>query len=92
MSDSIYRVLENDGCIYKFEFGNGIMFTSGSFTMVPNEGEIISFHDFDNDNIDEILITHITESTGGLVVWNCEYFTWNGNGWDSQYAVDKGCS
>lgn len=89
MTDSISRIIENDGCIYKFEFGNGTSFTSGSYSMVPNEGEIISFYDFDNDNIDEILITHITESTGGPVVWNCEYFSWNGDGWDSQYAVDE---
>ncbi|WP_026657823.1 hypothetical protein [Butyrivibrio sp. AC2005] len=90
-TDSISRVIGHtgDGCIYSFEFGNGISFVSAPYTIVPNEGELISFHDFDNDNVDEILITHITESTAGPVAWNCELYTWTGSGWESQWAVDE---
>ncbi|SEM23233.1 hypothetical protein SAMN04487770_12959 [Butyrivibrio sp. ob235] len=90
-TDSISRVVGHtgDGCIYSFEFGNGISFVSSPYTMLPNEGELISFYDFDNDNVDEILITHITDSTGGPLAWNCELYTWTGSGWESQWAVDE---
>ncbi|WP_044913941.1 hypothetical protein [Butyrivibrio sp. WCE2006] len=91
LTDHISRVIGHtgDGCIYSFSFGNGISFVSAPYTMYPNTGELISFRDFDKDNVDEILIVHITDSTGGPIASNCELYTWSGSGWEQQWAVDE---
>ncbi|WP_022763558.1 hypothetical protein [Butyrivibrio sp. AD3002] len=91
LTDHISRVIGHtgDGCIYSFSFGNGISFVSAPYPMYPNTGELISFRDFDYDNVDEILIVHITDSTGGPIASNCELYTWSGSGWEQHWAVDE---
>ena len=49
---------------------------TGRFSMFPNDGDLITFNDLDEDNIDEILITHYTDETAGPVAWNCVLYTY----------------
>ena len=73
-------------------FGNGDEIVSGPFSMSPNEGQMVYFIDLNGDKVDEILVTHLTESTAGPVAWNCYLYEWSGNGWKARKIVnDEGC-
>lgn len=102
--DGYYRVdLDGDGYIdsvcvtindsdftsnINIKFGNGNEIVSGPFSMSPNEGQMVYFIDLNGDNVDEILVTHMTESTAGPVAWNCYLYEWSGKEWKTVNVVD----
>ena len=69
---------------YMFSFSDGAKIGTAMNSGSPNEGEVIEFYDLDNDNIDEILITHFTGGTAGPECWNTYFLVRDNDGvWQS---------
>lgn len=90
-ADIIERYGDDDGGFgYRIEFSGGGNIDTGAFSSSPNEGEVIEFLDMDKDNVDEILINHITLSTGGPMCWQTYLYAKNDKGkWKGYPIIDE---
>ena len=81
---------EDNGVYYRFLMSSNHIIKTKTFSMSPNEGEVIELKDLDGDNRDEILVTHYTYSTGGPRAWDVYLFFYNDNReWDSITLIDN---
>ncbi len=92
-TDTITRVRKSvvgdEGFLYLIEFSDGTKIETPAFTSYPDEGEIIQFCDTSNSNIDDILVTHIVDSSGGPVVTEAYYYFFTGKAWKRLELIDK---
>ena len=91
ISDVIERFGDQaQGCGYRIDFSAGGRIETDRYSFSPNEGEIIEFYDIDQNGTDEILITHITGSTGGPSCWQTSFYAKNDAGeWQGFWIIDN---
>ncbi len=93
VSDTIKRTKDESSgevkACYMFKMSDGASFETPSFWIYPNVGEFIQFYDADHDNVDDILVTSISDSTGGPCMIRCYYYFYNGLDWERIDVYDS---
>ncbi len=81
--------IKRKGTRYSIKFSDGGTLKTHDFSDYPNETQVIEFADLSEDGVDEILIAHYTDGTGGPSVWDTALYSRIDGKWTAFPIVDE---